>query len=43
MKQYEIVVNVTPQEDKPTDNGDWMTAPTFFVLGAISMMLLLLP
>ena len=41
MKQYEITLYV-PQDNKPADTGDWMIAPTFFILGAISMMLLLL-
>lgn len=43
MKEYMITMYV-PEEDKPAeDTGDWLIAPTFFALGALTMLLLLLP
>ncbi len=43
MKEYEITIHV-PQEDKPAeDDGRWMNIPCTFVMGAIVMMLVMLP
>ena len=43
MKEYEITIHV-PQEDKPAeDDGRWLDTGCAFALGAIVMLLVLLP
>ena len=39
-----MITMYVPEEDKPAeDTGAWLIAPTFFALGALTMLLLLLP
>ena len=43
MKQYEITLYV-PREDKPVqDDGHWLDTSCAFAMGAIVMLLVLLP